>query len=412
MSQRFEVGARVRVRQGVADPDFPRQSLAGWAGVVREVNAESQPPLYLVAWSQQTLAAAPRKMRRRCETQGLDWETTWLNEADVEPDPTDEPFVPPPDPLDLDDPEDRARDVLGLAAGDELPPVTVALLARFHGRLVRSLKTPFPATLDLGESDLGSGIRPVMVLRILPAEQSMAVVGLMAEVMHEEGHFRVPLAILQPILEDSAAKDLEAYLVWIGTHVPAERGPGRSSTHPLVQLGVVVVLVGGVTGACIATVSGAELGAMLGAIVLGVVGFFAGSWYERFFRAVNRLPPGLVGGALLGMLAGSAVGAAVGAISLAYVGSIPGAIAGRLLSWLLEKVGVRPFGWLQMTLVGAGVGAVALSLTGKLPDESAAWPVALTGLGLGLLVGVVGAALLIAGVLAYLRVVFRYDDEQ
>lgn len=411
-AQHFNVGDRVRVRAGVADPDFAWLKLAGWAGVVREIDTEAQPPIYLVAWGRQTLAAAPRKYHRQCDNKGLDAETTWLAEADLEADTSDQVFVPPPPPLDLDDPEDRARHVLGLSSDADLPPVTVEHLARFHRHLGKNLKLPFPAGLDVGETQLGSGLRPVMVLRILPAEQSMAVVGLMAEVALDESHGEVPLAVLQPAEGDPAEKDLAAYAVWIAAHLPQRPARSRAPLHPLVLLGVGVALLGGVVGACVATVSGAVLAAELGAVVLGAIGFFVGVWYERMFRLVNRLPPGVLGGALLGLLAGAGAGAAVGAASLAYLGSVPGAIAGSLLSWLLERLRLARLGYATMTFLGAGVGAVVLSMLGDLPDGSAAWPAALTGLGVGLLAGVLAALALCGGVLLYLSVVFRYEDSE
>jgi hypothetical protein len=40
---RFEPGAKVRVKRGVTDPDFPDILLGGWAGNVKKIEqAESQ----------------------------------------------------------------------------------------------------------------------------------------------------------------------------------------------------------------------------------------------------------------------------------------------------------------------------------------------------------------------------------
>src|SRR5262249_24617177 len=158
-------------------------------------------------------------------------------------------------------------------------------------------------------------------LRILPAEQSLPVVGLMAEVALEESRAEVPLAVLDPIGDGPGEKDLAAYSAWIGRNLPPPPAKGRRPTHPFVLIGILLALLGGVCGAAVAVVPGADFGAMLGAALMGAVGFFAGAWYEKMCRHVNRLPPGQLGGAALGMLAGAGVGAATGAVTLAYPGS-------------------------------------------------------------------------------------------
>ena len=51
----YAVGDKVRVRRGVADPEYPDLPLGGWAGSVAEVDARSSPPMYFVRWSRETL---------------------------------------------------------------------------------------------------------------------------------------------------------------------------------------------------------------------------------------------------------------------------------------------------------------------------------------------------------------------
>jgi hypothetical protein len=54
-SRRFEVGARVRVRHGVRDPDFPDIPLGGGSGTVKEVHRAKGETTYLVAWDRAAL---------------------------------------------------------------------------------------------------------------------------------------------------------------------------------------------------------------------------------------------------------------------------------------------------------------------------------------------------------------------
>ena len=68
---RFGVGDAVRVRAGVIDPDFPDIPLSGWAGVIAEID-DSVPPLYLVAWTDETLDRITPAYRVRCDHEGMD----------------------------------------------------------------------------------------------------------------------------------------------------------------------------------------------------------------------------------------------------------------------------------------------------------------------------------------------------
>ena len=52
---KFSVGDRVRVKYGVADPDFPDIPLGGWTGTITEVDQRGRFPLYDVEWNQSTL---------------------------------------------------------------------------------------------------------------------------------------------------------------------------------------------------------------------------------------------------------------------------------------------------------------------------------------------------------------------
>ncbi len=46
---KFAIGARVRVKSGVRDTDFPDMPLGGWAGTITEIHSDG---MYTVCWNQ------------------------------------------------------------------------------------------------------------------------------------------------------------------------------------------------------------------------------------------------------------------------------------------------------------------------------------------------------------------------
>ena len=85
-SPRFQVGDKVRVKPGVIDPDFPDIPLGGWSGTVTEVEQADDQITYEIKWDKRTLNGMHPVYRKRCERDGLELETMWLGEEDIEPD--------------------------------------------------------------------------------------------------------------------------------------------------------------------------------------------------------------------------------------------------------------------------------------------------------------------------------------
>src|SRR5215212_7793196 len=83
---RFEPGMKVRVKQGVRDPDFPDIPLGGWAGTVKEVEQADGETTYLILWGRTTLRGMHPVYKKRCERDGLETESMWLGAEDIEPD--------------------------------------------------------------------------------------------------------------------------------------------------------------------------------------------------------------------------------------------------------------------------------------------------------------------------------------
>jgi hypothetical protein len=79
---RLSVGAHVRVRGGVLDPDYPDLSIDGWAGTIVRTNDDSMTPC-LVRWDWNTLEHASPTGQSRRKGDGLAFEEMWLAEDDL-----------------------------------------------------------------------------------------------------------------------------------------------------------------------------------------------------------------------------------------------------------------------------------------------------------------------------------------
>ena len=122
-------GDKVRVKAGIRDPDFPDIPLGGWAGTVKEVEQAEGQITYLIAWDRATLRGMHPIYRKRCERDGLELESMWLGEEDIEADdgtpvPIEQPTTIVTTPsLSEKDQDDRVRMALGLTHDDPLPEV-------------------------------------------------------------------------------------------------------------------------------------------------------------------------------------------------------------------------------------------------------------------------------------------------
>ena len=193
---RFEAGAKVRVKQGVRDPDFADIPLGGWSGTVKEVEHARGETTYLIAWDRDTLKAMHPIYRVRCERDGLELGSMWLGEADLELDdgttvPIEQPTNIITQPLSAKDQDDRVRMALGLTHDDPLPDVTRQNLLAYHRYLRDKLTFPFQAKFR-GKSSLTVHRLPDPKEYDLDEED-----GLLCEARSREGPFDVPLAELE-----------------------------------------------------------------------------------------------------------------------------------------------------------------------------------------------------------------------
>jgi hypothetical protein len=149
----FQIGANVRVKSGVRDPDFPDIPLGGWAGTVKKVEQAEGQVTYLIEWDGKTLKGIHPVYRKRCEREGLEFEAMWLVEEDIEPDegkpaPIEKPTAIVTKPLSEREQDDRVRMALGLTHDDPLPEVNHKTLLGYHSYLSQNLIFPFKARYE------------------------------------------------------------------------------------------------------------------------------------------------------------------------------------------------------------------------------------------------------------------------
>jgi hypothetical protein len=80
---KFAVGSEVRVKKGVAAPNYPDVPLVGWRGRVSQVSGT----IYLVHWNEVTLEAVRPSYVERWLWDGVDFQAVWLQEMMLEADP-------------------------------------------------------------------------------------------------------------------------------------------------------------------------------------------------------------------------------------------------------------------------------------------------------------------------------------
>jgi hypothetical protein len=165
---RFAVGDRVRVKPGTTVPDFEDIPLGGWAGTITEVDQRSNPPTYLIEWDKHTLDHMHPVHRKRYERDGLELESMWLGQDDLEVDSSEPPVIEQPTnivtrPLRSDDQDDRVRIALGLTSDDPLPDVDAEALWAYHRYLATHLSFPFQVKypVEIGpfeQAEYGGGV--------------------------------------------------------------------------------------------------------------------------------------------------------------------------------------------------------------------------------------------------------------
>jgi hypothetical protein len=178
----------------VTDPDFPDIPLGGWAGIVKEVESVKGQTTCLIAWNSGTLRGMHSVYKKRCERDGLELESMWLGEEDLELDDGTPVAIEQPTkivtrPLSEKDQDDRVRMALGLTHDDPLPEVGRKTLLAYHSYLAANLKFPFKAKSEADGTTLTICRLPEPREYDLEEEE-----GLVCEARDREGPFRIPLS--------------------------------------------------------------------------------------------------------------------------------------------------------------------------------------------------------------------------
>jgi len=377
---RFFAGCRVRVRPGTQDPNFPDIPLGGWSGTVREVDLKSRPALYLVAWDERTLEAMHPVFRVRCEREGLDEESMWLADNDLELDtgeplPIEQPGALVARALAPNEPGDRVRAIFQLTSDDPLPEVNDDTLRVYHHHLSERLKFPFAALYEDGPFLQGK-VSPILVLRLLPPEEAEDE-GLLVEVARGDERLVVPLTALELAEEDPQAGPIADYASWLEDELgPVDNKsqpgltdlfPGPTSGHKrhmvwlFLQAGLFTAACGSLVGSVVGALSWGRTAVTVGAALTGALGLLLGAKYGVIFGAVNRIRTGVLLCGLFGVLVGSLLGALLGAAVVAFVGTILGSIAGTLAGQVVAALGRKPLSAFSWAMLGAWVGGLFLA---------------------------------------------------
>jgi hypothetical protein len=144
---RFKVGDKVRVKVGVSDPDFPDMPLGGWTGTITEIIEHKAQINCVFELDKQTPGSIHPIYRKRCERDGLNFETMTLGEEDLENDDgtpvaREQPTEIKTPPLSMHDQDDRIQAVFALTHDDPLPVVSPETLMTYCEYLTANLTFP------------------------------------------------------------------------------------------------------------------------------------------------------------------------------------------------------------------------------------------------------------------------------
>ena len=78
------VGTKIRVKEGVASPEFPDVSYAGWTGSVVEQTGKKLARKFVIEWDDQTLDDMPTEYHDRCEENSLFYRMACLDAKQFE----------------------------------------------------------------------------------------------------------------------------------------------------------------------------------------------------------------------------------------------------------------------------------------------------------------------------------------
>lgn len=386
----FAIGAKVRVRAGTVDPENPDLPIGRWCGVVEDVDDTTDPVSYYVTWDQRTRDNMSTQFLSRCRLEGLEIESMWLDEDQLEPDqgeliPIEKPSATTALSLNDPDPERRLLAVFGLAADAEIPDVDEVSLRLFHAHLLSHLTFPFKASF--AAPFIQKLFTEVEVKRLLPVEPGKIKDGLLCEVDSGDGAGHLPVALLRADPASPQGRLLSDYVYWMEHWEPPHQ-IGDLPRLPLRTIlgvsGVGGAVYGATLGAITAVKEQARLGMTIGAagfaILFGLVGRRIGATVAN----INGNQRGPMLGWLLGLALGATFGVLLGTLAVVFLGTLTGVIVTALLTEGLPRRPGRALLRFTLVILGGCLGGVIQVLT---IDPEQARLGALVGAGLGFVSG-------------------------
>jgi hypothetical protein len=215
---RFNIGDKVRVKQGFMDVDYPDMPLGGWAGTITEFQGADT---FAVRWSKATMEAIHPVFKQRCEIDGLDPEEYVLTGDDLEPETggpleIEQPKEIATKPLSAKDQDDRIRMVFGLTSNDPLPDVEMDTLEQYHAYLLEHLTFPIDAEYSSETGPFSSRTIQVKVTGLGDPDEPMIddSYGIICEAKYERRSIDIPVDELKVKKNNPQRKLIEDYSYW------------------------------------------------------------------------------------------------------------------------------------------------------------------------------------------------------
>jgi hypothetical protein len=220
-SPRFQVGDKVRVKYGVIDPDFPEMPLGGWTGTITEIIEHEGQINCVFKLDDRILKSVHPIYRKRCERDGLDFETMGLGEEDLElddgiPIAIEQPTEIKTPPLSDKDQDDRVRMALGLTHDDPLPDVSIETLMTYFRYLVANLKFPFATSYWAESGPFSSKKVTVQISRLVdPIDHEFdEAYGLFCIGRDQDEEIEIPLDEIELKKKDPNYRLISDYSYW------------------------------------------------------------------------------------------------------------------------------------------------------------------------------------------------------
>ena len=220
-SPRFQVGNKVRVKYGVIVPDFPDIPLGGWTGTVTEITKHEGQINCVFKLDDRTLASIHPIYHKRCERDGLDFETMGLGEEDLElddgtPVPIEQPTEIKTPPLSEKDQDDRVRMAFGLTHDDPLPDVSPETLMTYYRYLAANLKFPFFISYWAKSGPFSSKKVIVPISRLDPPveDEFDQEAGLYGIGVDQDEEIEIPLAEIELKKKEANYRLISDYSYW------------------------------------------------------------------------------------------------------------------------------------------------------------------------------------------------------